>query len=306
MCLYPRLILNKRYLPNKKNNYNPPKLEDNRMKYVAIACGECLECRKKKANEWQARIKEENKYQKNGKFVTFTFSDEAIYNLIEELEGDMDPNEIAKLAIRRFTERWRKENKKTCRHFFVPELGQNSTERLHLHGIIWTDKNNDYILKKWKYGFGFVGYCDERTTNYITKYITKFDIKHEDFQPKVFASKGIGKTYINNNAWKHKFNKEETREYYIDEKGKKKGLPIYWRNLLWNENERNKLWCYKLDKEERYIFGTKYDVSSTEKLMDFLKCLKTAQEFNEKLGFKPKEKWEKKSYIAINKRVNKF
>ena len=87
MCLYPKLILNKRYLPTKKNNFNPPKLDDERKKYVAIACGQCLECRNKKAREWQARIAEEEKSQKNGKFVTFTFSDESIYKLIGRRRG---------------------------------------------------------------------------------------------------------------------------------------------------------------------------------------------------------------------------
>lgn len=306
MCLYPKLILNKRYLPNKKNKFKPPKLDDERKKYVAIACGQCLECRNKKAREWEARIAEEEEYQKNGKFVTFTFSDESIYKLIEDLSGDMDPNEIAKLAIRRFTERWRKDNKKTCRHFLVPELGQNNTERLHLHGIIWTDKKGDYILKTWSYGFGFVGYCNNKTISYVTKYITKFDKKHEDFQPKIFASKGIGSEFIKKNAWLHTFKNENTLETYTDKRGKLKPLPIYWRNLLWTEEERLKLWTYKLDKKERFILGTKYDVSTLEKLKDFLKCLKTAQEFNENLGFKPKEKWEKNTYIAINKQLNKF
>ena len=48
MCLYPKLIKNKKYLPNKKNNWNPPKCEDYRVLYVTAACGKCLECRKQK------------------------------------------------------------------------------------------------------------------------------------------------------------------------------------------------------------------------------------------------------------------
>ena len=50
MCLYPKLIKNKKYLPNKKNNWNPPKCEDYRLLYVTAACGKCLECRKQKTN----------------------------------------------------------------------------------------------------------------------------------------------------------------------------------------------------------------------------------------------------------------
>ena len=33
MCLYPKLIKNKKYLPTKKNNYNPPKMVEPRTAY---------------------------------------------------------------------------------------------------------------------------------------------------------------------------------------------------------------------------------------------------------------------------------
>ena len=62
-------------------------------------------------------------------------------------------NAIAKLGVRRFLERWRKENKKSVRHWLTTELGGNGTENIHLHGIIWTDKTSEYISRIWKYGF---------------------------------------------------------------------------------------------------------------------------------------------------------
>ena len=46
MCLYPKLILNRKYLPNKKNGGIPPKCPDERLRYVTAACGKCYECRK--------------------------------------------------------------------------------------------------------------------------------------------------------------------------------------------------------------------------------------------------------------------
>ena len=30
-------------------------------------------------------------------------------------------------------------------------------------------------------------------------------------------------------------------------------MPIYWRNKIYNDEEREKLWLYKLNKQERYI-----------------------------------------------------
>ena len=61
MCLYPKLIKNPKYIPNKKNNYNPPICTDERIMYVPIACGNCFECMKKKAREWKIRLNEEIK-----------------------------------------------------------------------------------------------------------------------------------------------------------------------------------------------------------------------------------------------------
>ena len=59
MCLYPRLIKNRKYLINKKNNGNVPTPNDERVKYVSIGCGKCIECTKKRARDWKVRLNEE-------------------------------------------------------------------------------------------------------------------------------------------------------------------------------------------------------------------------------------------------------
>lgn len=39
MCYFPIKILNKRFLPTKKNNYNPPTCTDERLRYITAECG---------------------------------------------------------------------------------------------------------------------------------------------------------------------------------------------------------------------------------------------------------------------------
>ena len=85
MCLYPKFIRNPRYIPNKKNNGIVPEVKDPRVLMVPIGCNDCMECRKKKAREWQVRLLEDVRHNKNGKFVTLTFSDESIYSLSQEI-----------------------------------------------------------------------------------------------------------------------------------------------------------------------------------------------------------------------------
>lgn len=61
MCLYPRLIENKKYRANAKNGGKIPPITDQRTRYVPVGCGYCVECRKQNARQWQARLLEDIK-----------------------------------------------------------------------------------------------------------------------------------------------------------------------------------------------------------------------------------------------------
>ena len=148
MCLYPKLVLNPKYKANKKNGGNAPPLLDERVKYVAVGCGNCIECRRQKAHEWQTRLAEEIRTSKNGIFVTLTFSEESLEKLTKEIKESNESieNSVATLAVRRFLERFRKENKRSARHWLITELGHNKTERVHLLGLIF--ESAEQIQKK--------------------------------------------------------------------------------------------------------------------------------------------------------------
>lgn len=332
MCLYPKVIKNKKYTANKKNGGNIPPLDDKRIAYVPIGCGKCMECRRKIKREWQVRLNEELRSNKEkATFVTWTFNNKAL-NYYEELarkeqketyEGlkrngllktstkrnkkkylkgyELD-NEVARIAVRRYTERWRRKHKKTLRHWIIPEIGGRATERLHMHGIVWTNEIAD-ITKIWNNGkIGEagrvdIGYrCDEKTINYIIKYLVKQDEHHKEYKPKLFVSQGIGKNYINRiDSKRNKYKKGETNETYQTKQGLKLALPIYYRNHIYNEKEREKLWIEKLDKEERWVDKERIDVSKSEK--EYYKALKQARAKNRRLGYgNNKENWERKEY----------
>lgn len=227
MCLYPTLRKNRKYIPNKKNGGIVPPLpllydkendriiEDKRVLLVPTACGKCMECMKRKKREWQVRLEEEIRTDKKGIFVTLTFSNESIKKLsagIHKLEGYERDNEIATKAVHRFLERWRKEHKKSLRHWFITELGHKGTENIHLHGIVWTDEDVRELRKRWNYGFIWIGennghgkienYVTERTANYITKYVQKVDFNHRYYKAKILTSAGIGSGYMNRTDYK--------------------------------------------------------------------------------------------------------
>lgn len=318
MCLYPRLIKNKKYTSNKKNGGNIPAISDKRTEYVPIGCGNCMECRKQKGRAWQIRMSEHIKTNKEGKFVTLTFSNEAITELqkksideinekikkakthkekekLEELKtGYKLDNYIATYAVRRFLERYRKEHGKTIHHWLITELGHNGTENIHLHGIVWTNEN---ITKHWQYGFVWIGdYVNERTVNYIVKYVTKIDQKHKNYTSKILTSSGIGSKYTETyNSQKNKYKTKNTEETYRFRNGTKASLPIYYRNKIYTDEEKEKLWIEKLDKQERWILGQRIDISETEE--HYIKALKEAQRKNERLGYGKSEKnWSEIEY----------
>lgn len=300
MCLYPKLIKNRKYTANKKNKGIIPEATDERVLLVPVGCGRCIECCKQKAKQWQVRLQEEIRHDKNGKFVTLTFSNENYAKLAEEInaEGYELDNEIATLATRRFLERWRKKHKKSVKHWLITELGEGGTENIHMHGIIWTGEVED-IKTIWGYGYVYIGeYVNEITINYISKYLTKRDKKHCEYQNKILTSKGIGRGYIQRDDSKRNIYKEgNTKETYTTRQGQQINLPIYYRNKIYNENEREKLWLEKLDKQERYVLGQKINVSSEQGIKAYEQAVKIARQKNKRLGYGDDEKsWDKKLY----------
>jgi len=300
MCLYPKIILNRKYTANKKNGGIIPECKDERTKYVPIGCTKCMECRKQKARQWQVRLQEEIRVTKHGQFVTLTISTKELLKLNTEITGITGyerENEIITLAVRRFLERWRKEYGTSVKHWLVTELGHGTTEHIHVHGIIWTDKKEE-INRIWKYGYTWIGsYVNERTVNYIQKYVSKQDLAHKEYRPKILTSAGIGGNYINRvdaGLNKYKIN-GETKETYTTRQGIKINLPIYYRNKIYTEEQRELLWIEKLDKQERWVNGIKIDISKGDER--YYKVLTEAREKNERLGYgDDKINWERKKY----------
>jgi len=89
MCLYPKIIKNRKYVVNKKNGGDVPQATDERVKWVSAGCGKCMECRKQKMREWQVRLSEEIRTQElPAWFVTMTYSDESIQKLDNQIEDE--------------------------------------------------------------------------------------------------------------------------------------------------------------------------------------------------------------------------
>lgn len=327
------MIKNRKYTKNKKNKGNVPNLPDRRVEYVPTKCGNCMECRRQKANEWRVRLLEHIKTTQHGKFITLTLSNESIKELythqitrtdkesgtiqkipISTLTGYDRDNQIATRATRLFNERWRKKYGKAIQHWLITELGHNGTENIHLHGIVWTPEHIDNVREIWNYGWIWPKpwtkqrtYVNNRTITYMMKYVTKIDFKHKEYKPIILCSPGIGKQYTATSAAEK--NVKENKLTYRTSTGHEIALPTYWTKKLFTEEDREEIWLQRLNKEERWVDGIRYDISKTQS--NYERAVKDARRKNKELGYGGRKNENRKQYeeqrreIMIQTRIQK-
>ena len=110
----------------------------------------------------------------------------------------------------------------------------------------------------------------------------KMDKKHKEYKGIILSSKGIGVNYTLKNGKDNKYKGKDTREYYTTRQGNKIALPIYYRNKLYTDEEREILWIKKIDENIRYVDGSKIYIGKDPN--EYMLALKEAQKKNKRLG----------------------
>ena len=197
------------------------------------------------------------------------------------------------------------------KHWLITELGHENTERIHLHGILFPEEplTNDILQSIWKYGRTDIGkFCNEMTINYIVKYVTKIDIDHKGYKNIVLCSAGLGKNFIDRYSTKQTYiyRPKKSAEYYTLKDGNRVALPIYYRNKLYTQEERDKLWTERLDKHRIYVNGIQINnIDTPEGYEHYIRVLKEQQKLNESIGYGNRDgEWNEKKYKAMVKQVN--
>ena len=124
----------------------------------------------------------------------------------------------------------------------------------------------------------------------------------------------MGKNYTKRlDAKLNKYKPGQTDETYKTKSGIKMNLAIYWRNQIYTEEQREKLWLEKLDKQERWVDGIKIDTSTDKGIEEYYQVLEEARAKNKRLGYGNDEKdWSKIIYenerrkLNVKKRLEKF
>ena len=226
--------------------------------YIEVPCGKCHSCVRSKMNGWRLRLIAELKQWSFSVFITLTFDD----SMMERFRDD--PNK----AVRLFLDRMRKNVGNGIKHFIIGEYGEK-TGRFHYHGILFGVPRNfdvNQVEKLWKYGFVYLGWCNERTIHYITKYITKVDYNKNHKKankqdiPRIIVSHGIGSSFVD--YARNEPMKKDLKPFLITGKGAKIPLPRYVKAKLYSEQDNINMRIFQYLKPfERYLNGKKYTES---------------------------------------------
>lgn len=94
----------------------------------------------------------------------------------------------------------------------------------------------------------------------------KVDIKHPTFKQIVLASPGIGAEYMNrlDYLWQKQNYKRIEVATYTFRNGTKMAMPKYYKNKIFTDKERERMWINNLNRGLLWIFGEKVKADDWE------------------------------------------
>jgi hypothetical protein len=249
---------------------------------LRIPCGQCMNCRIQKREEWVMRMLHEFKYWEYSIFVTLTYDENNLP------KNEFNESTLKKSDLQKFFKRLRKNSNRKMLYFACGEYGEE-TGRPHYHCIIFGfDYLNDYDLelikaswKKCKWNelklkpFGDV---NETSLRYVVSYLEKtITGKLEKYAydnietPFHIVSKGIGKNYAIDNKDKLQ------SDGFCQMSGFKKAIPRYYVNKT-NINREDckkesirkevdtvmQITGMKLNRDDLYLLGSTDDTILVE------------------------------------------
>lgn len=222
------------------------KLDKDLGAYRTFPCGKCPVCVSRRTSQWSFRLMQQDKVSKSSVFLTLTYDTD---NVPITKKGFMS---LSKKDLQNFFKRLRKsqhiskedlEKGYGIKYYAVGEYGSHY-KRPHYHVILF---NADIlkIEKSWKHGSIHLGSVTGASVGYTLKYISKpVKITGDwDDRQKVFScmSKRLGANYLTKSMVKWHKDDVENRCYVNVGDGKKAAMPRYFKEKIYDENEREKI-----------------------------------------------------------------
>jgi hypothetical protein len=243
------------------------KKEQIKGEHIPFPCGKCPPCKKRRTSGWSFRLVKEGERSKSALFITLTYDTEFV-PITTNGYMTLDLTDLQK-----FFKRLRKLTNEKLKYYAVGEYG-STKKRPHYH-IILFNANPEHIKRAWALnnkhiGAYHIGNVSHASIGYTLKYMSKkssIPMHQNDDRKKEFSvmSKGLGSNYITQAIinW-HKNNLEE-RMYVPIEDGKKIAMPRYYKDKMYNEEEKDKISKYMVKiSEELLVEQSKEFISFTE------------------------------------------
>jgi hypothetical protein len=232
-----------------------------------VPCGKCYDCYQRRISQWSFRLMQEEKKSSSAFFITLTYSDENLPKT-ETNQATLD-----KRDLQLFMKSLRKKNRNKIKYFVCGEYGDH-TERPHYHMIIFNAAEKT-IQPTWEKGQIHFGKVSNASVGYTLKYMQKQgkipkhikDDRKKEFQ---LMSKGLGLCYITNNSSKWHLNDLENRLYLNIEDNKKISMPRYYKDKIYNKEQRGILKAFHTEKLTKEL----KDLAYSEHVNKYAKSVK--------------------------------
>lgn len=241
---------------------------------IPVPCNRCPNCVARRVSGWSFRLIQEDKMSKTSSFITLTYDTQ---HVPLTRNGFMS---LEKRHLQLFFKRLRKRDKKShIKYYAVGEYG-GKTLRPHYHIIIFNAKISD-IQEVW------VSYDDEgkpsptgsihygtvsgASVGYTLKYMSKksripLHVNDDRIPEFSLMSKGLGSGYLTEEIISWHKNKKllDKRMYLTLPGGKKASMPRYYKEKIYNEQERKRIAYFAAIKyREEEIQKEKMDTAET-------------------------------------------
>ncbi len=213
--------------------------------WMALPCGKCPNCMKRRTSGWSFRLIKEGEVSETALFITLTY-DTKYVPLTKN--GFMT---LKKRDIQTFMKRLRKDSERKLKYYVCGEYG-GKRNRPHYHLIIF-NADPEKVEKAWSYyeaggrrsiiGSIFIGQVTDASIGYTLKYMQKqgkIPMHKNDDRQKEFSlmSKGLGANYITEQMKRWHFNDLENRLYVPLKEGKKIAMPRYYKDKIYSETQK--------------------------------------------------------------------
>jgi hypothetical protein len=222
------------------------KKEQIKGEHIPFPCGKCPPCKKRRTSGWSFRLVKEGERSKSALFITLTYDTEFV---------PITPNGYMTLELKdlqKFFKRLRKLTNEKLKYYAVGEYG-STKKRPHYH-IILFNANQEHVKRAWalnnhNIGNYHIGNVSAASIGYTLKYMSKksqIPMHQNDDRKKEFSvmSKGLGSNYLTDAMIKWHKNALEERMYVPIEDGKKIAMPRYYKDKMYNEEEKGKIALY--------------------------------------------------------------